>query len=650
MLKNLLLCSVLFLNYTIQAQSEEQRAEIKKDINLTELNLLQAKFQKQFEMDEAKVATYLASNPLVKRTETKNGSVYYIKSIDEKGNPVYINTKSNIDSGELIKANSLYSGGSIGTNITGTGMVVGVWDGGQVRATHELLSGQVTMQPSQTVDTPGGNEHMTHVTGTIVGKELPSTNPNNNARGIAYNATARCYDWDNDDTEMTAFAGQGYLISNHSYGLGNGPSQAQWTFGAYNSTAKDWDALLKNTPNYMPFVAGGNEQTSNGSGKTGALQGYDVITGSSAAKNVVTVGAVNGDRTMSSYSNFGPTDDGRIKPDICARGTGINSSVYLSDTAYETQQGTSMASPAAAAAALLLQQYYYSLNNSYMSASMLKALLLHSADDEGTPGPDPKFGWGILNIERAAQIIKDAKTTRKARMHTFTTNPTNDASNEINIYGGGTATTTPGISSTSNLRASICWTDNEGVEQTSTDGVDPTASRLVYNFDMLFRRLGSAFAQAFPFKKLSMSSPTAAATVATNWWQNNVDNYRQANIPAGGTDGNDYYVYIRKNATSPATVRNISVIVTGLVQTTLSNESFEENKAIVFYSSNDNKLKLISNEIYAIGNYSIFDTTGKLVQKGKANSNEIEINSSAKGMYIAVFENENLKQSVKFIK
>jgi hypothetical protein len=107
-LKKLLIGAVIVLNYSVNAQTQEQREEIKKDINLTELNLLQVKFQKQFEMDEAKVATYLAANPLVKRTETKNGSVYYIKSIDENGNPVYINTKSNIASGELIKANSLY--------------------------------------------------------------------------------------------------------------------------------------------------------------------------------------------------------------------------------------------------------------------------------------------------------------------------------------------------------------------------------------------------------------------------------------------------------------------------------------------------------------------------------------------------------------
>ena len=43
----------------------------------------------------------------------------------------------------MIGVNQLYAGGSVGANVTGTGMVAGVWDVGQVRATHELLTGKV---------------------------------------------------------------------------------------------------------------------------------------------------------------------------------------------------------------------------------------------------------------------------------------------------------------------------------------------------------------------------------------------------------------------------------------------------------------------------------------------------------------------------
>lgn len=649
-IKKLLLTLVLAASCTIYAQTVEQRAVIQKDLDSNKLNLLQVRFQEKYNLDEKKVEDYLLANPTLSRTFTKNGSVYHIKSIDQNGNPVYINTKSNIASGQLIKANQLYSGGSIGANITGTGMVAGVWDGGQVRTTHELLSGKVTMQTGQPLNSTGGNNHMTHVTGTIVGKELAG----NSARGIAYNATARCYDWTNDQAEMTAFATEGFLISNHSYGLGNDPTQAQWTFGAYDTTAKDWDELLKLTPNYLPFVAGGNEQTSNGSGKTGALQGYDVITGSSASKNVITVGAVNANRTMSSYSNFGPTDDGRIKPDICARGTGINSAQYTNDTAYsgdgDDSSGTSYAAPAAAAGALLLQQYYFSLYNSYMTASMLKALMLHSADDEGAVGPDAKFGWGIVNVERAAQIIKNSKLTGKARMHTFTTNPA--VGGEMSITGTGTSTLTPGHDAVSELRASICWTDDEGVEQTIANGVDPTMSRLVYNFDLVLRRnLSTGFDETFAYRNLTLANPTALVTLGTSAMQNNVDNYKQTFSVPAGIAGGQYTVSVRKVTGSPVATRNVSCVVTGLAQTTaLTTDDFYADKIISFYSSVDNKIKIVSNEIASIGAYIIYDLSGKIVQKGKATSKEIDLTFNTNGVYIVNFENVEIARSLKFVK
>jgi hypothetical protein len=58
-----------------------------------------------------------------------------------------------------------------------------------------------------------------------------------------------------------------------------------------------------------------------------AKGGFDMLTGSSVSKNVLVVAAVNAVATyngpssvvMSSFSNYGPTDDGRIKPDISAK-------------------------------------------------------------------------------------------------------------------------------------------------------------------------------------------------------------------------------------------------------------------------------------------------------------------------------------------
>ena len=39
-----------------------------------------------------------------------------------------------------------------------------------------------------------------------------------------------------------------------------------------------------------------------------------------------------------------------------------------------------------------------------MRSSLLKALLIHTADDLGNVGPDYKFGWGLINVKAAADV------------------------------------------------------------------------------------------------------------------------------------------------------------------------------------------------------------------------------------------------------
>lgn len=623
--------SVLFLVGILQgsilAQTGSQLTELQQQNNTALLQALQNRYDAQYRADMARVEEYLKAHPEVKRFFEKDKSVYELVRIDAQGNPVYINTK-NKASGELIKANTLYSGGSVGVDITGTGMVAGVWDGGQVRSTHELLTGKVTMQANQVLDSKGGNNHMTHVSGTIVGKDI-TNQPS--ARGIAYNATAKCYDWDNDLAEMAAFAAEGFLISNHSYGYSNDSTVDVWKFGAYDETSKNWDLLLKNAPNYLPFVAGGNEQQSSGN-KDKA--GYDLMTGSSSSKNVITVGAVNGDRAMSDYSNWGPTDDGRIKPDICAKGTGINSSQFTdstgtpSDVAYsgngESSSGTSYATPAVAASALLLQQYHHSLYGSYMSAALLKALLLHTADDAGNPGPDSKFGWGIANIEAAANIIK-AKASGHSVIETVTTNPANNGTEETTH----TYTTVGGEP----VKVSICWTDDEGAEQVNTDGIDPTASRLVYNFDFLVKE-SNASNEARPWKGPGMANRTGNATITTTWFENTVDNYKQAILNSPQADATAT-LNVRKSSTSPQTTRPYALVISGIKPATTSGVDDDANTSVIaFYDNQNSAIKFITNQPLASDLYTIYDITGRLVQSGSMSNQQVNIQFTQHGTFI----------------
>lgn len=122
---------------------------------------------------------------------------------------------------------------------------------------------------------------------------------------------------------------------------------------------------------------------------------------------------------MSTFSSWGPTDDGRIKPDLVANGVSVYSSTASSDSSYDgTYSGTSMATPNAAGSAALLQQLYANTFGQRPRASLLKALLIHTADDLGNPGPDYKFGWGLINLKAAADIVLAHKATPSSpRIH-----------------------------------------------------------------------------------------------------------------------------------------------------------------------------------------------------------------------------------------
>ena len=563
--------------FAAQAQTAEERHTLRKPLEAEALSMLADEFQAKFDADEVRVHQYLRDNPKQLRSEVKNGVAHYLVRIDDDGQPRFrvnkVNSESqkNRASGQLIKTDSLYPGGSIGVNITGTGMVAGVWEIDAVRQTHELFAGKAINQPGQFPTTGDGN-HAAHVTGTMIGVELASRPT---ARGIAFGASSQNFTAPNDLAEMAAFAANGFLISNHSYGDANTQTANLWKYGAYDGEAKGWDTVTKNAPSYLPFVAGGNEQTSNGNVIPKA--GYDVMTGSSAAKNVMTVGALNGDKTMSEYSNWGPTDDGRVKPEIVAKGTGIDSAQSSTpppnsvgcDNCYSgsgtDSSGTSYATPAAAAAALLLQQYYKSLHGSYMLSATLKALMMGTAEDLGAPGPDHKFGWGLLNVENAALAIKKRSplaatlaTSKGAYIEEIAVNPAADSTAEVtrDVFAKG------GVP----LVVNIGWVDDDGPEQLAGEGIDPTTSRLVYDFDVMVRQVApNLLVDTWPWVVPGMANRTANATVATAWFQSNGGNFRQI-IIATPIANAQYTIFLRKKTGSPAADRSVSMIATGLVE------------------------------------------------------------------------------------
>ena len=127
--------------------------------------------------------------------------------------------------------------------------------------------------------------------------------------------------------------------------------------------------------------------------------------GHKQAKNVIATANLTEVGGLASSSSRGPAADGRIKPDIGAKGTSVYTPV--SPYTYDSYTGTSMACPGIAGIMAQLYQAYKEINNQNPPSALMKCILLNSADDIGNPGPDFKHGWGEANVFKAVKILED---------------------------------------------------------------------------------------------------------------------------------------------------------------------------------------------------------------------------------------------------
>ena len=112
---------------------------------------------------------------------------------------------------------------------------------------------------------------------------------------------------------------------------------------------------------------------------------------------MITVGAVSISGAKASFSSFGPTADGRIKPDVSAMGV----SVWLvsSDTGYGFSNGTSFSSPMVAGVVAQILQVNPALN-----PIEVRDLLRETASQ--AENPDNAIGWGIIDADAAVTLAE----------------------------------------------------------------------------------------------------------------------------------------------------------------------------------------------------------------------------------------------------
>jgi hypothetical protein len=509
---------------------------------------------------------------------TRDGRLYGLQGL-ERGFPFYYLSFNNTDAAITTRTDSVqhYAGG-------GSGFTIGLWDGDAPRTTHQELAGRIAWGDVKTLIP---DDHATHVAGTMIASGVRPQ-----ARGMAPEAAIRAFQWDDDLAEMAAEAAKGLLVSNHSYGLIRGwvnfgnwywfgdtaiSEVEDYGFGFYSASARALDEILYAAPNYLVVSSAGNDRNDSVPAGTphyfydaragawrqstkvrdndGAPLGYDCLpNGSSLAKNALLVGAVKpvlsytgpSSVEMTPYSSWGPTDDGRIKPDICGDGWAVYSSTSASDTSYEYYYGTSMASPNVCGSLGLLQDYYRDTHHGLpMRAATLKALAIHTAREAGPfPGPDYSFGWGLLDSYAAYRHIEADLDDRLGLIEELTL--VEDAPVEFYYLCDGTE---------SALRVTIAWTDPPGTPP--PPALDPPTRMLVNDLDLRVEKDG------IPFEPWTLDPSDPSAPAARG--DNAVDNVEQVLIenPEAGI----YVVRIMNDGALGGGTQDFSLIVSGATRT-----------------------------------------------------------------------------------
>ncbi|OEJ98934.1 hypothetical protein A8C32_07025 [Flavivirga aquatica] len=539
------------------SQTQNDIEIIKSQSNLEILNTLSKKYEKDSKANKQRALSLAKENGWEPFFLNKNGSMSQLIGVSVDGkSPVYYTT-DNTNAATSTRTNFLNSGGGLGLNLNGQNMTAYVWDGGPTLPTHNEFGSRVSISDGNTVINPSSNnsQHANHVTGTIVAAGIVSS-----SKGMAPQANARTNDWNSDLSEASsAAASQGMLLSNHSYGwrlrnnFGN-VIMASWRFGAYETTARNWDNIMYNAPYYLQVKAAGNDGLDNtaNSNPLGGFNSYDKLTGIATCKNNLVVanaqdanisatGQINS-VFINNSSSQGPTDDLRIKPDITGNGTSLYSTATLTNpitpltnSSYGNATGTSMASPNVTGTLLLLQEHFKNTTGNFMRAATLKGLALHTADDTGATGPDAIFGWGLLNAKFAAETITKNGTQSIIQEHTLT----NGDSYSFNVTSDGV----------NPLMASISWTDPAGTAYTGSTPNIGNAT-LVNDLDI---RVTNGAGTNFPYKL------TSATTNGLG--DNTKDPYEKINISgAAGT----YTITITHKGNLVNAIQKYAVIVTGI--------------------------------------------------------------------------------------
>jgi hypothetical protein len=464
--------------------------------------------------------------------------------------------------------------------LTGDGVQLTYFELGAADGAHREFEGRLTVPFTGGVQ--GDKDHATHTAGTMIAAGIDPL-----AKGMAPKAKLLEFDV-HDSRYLTKKAGvvasNGAVADNNSWGyvLGWSIDETGWVWtgsdefiAAYDDTDAAIDKIARTTGLLMVHSAGNEGDvtgpltppythshtddngdtiagqvfcySADGSGNDCPVptctagkafceierhpvhQPFGSLGLTAGAKDVIAVGATDSSRTIASFSSRGPTRDGRVKPDLTARGFSTYST--MPGNSYARKNGTSMSAPVVTgSSALFVEQWRKTFNGATPSAPIIKTAFIAGADDLGNAGPDFTYGFGFLNTRASIDLVlADAGAGNRIRVPSLIQGQTYEVS----------ATATAG----QNLRFVAGWSDPEVLNLTPAD----TAAKALVN-DLDLKVIGPDGVTVLPYV-LDATKPTTAATRGVN----TVDNVEEVEI--AGAKAGTYRVIVtatRISGTDPA--------------------------------------------------------------------------------------------------
>ena len=254
------------------------------------------------------------------------------------------------------------------TGYTGSGVTMAIIDtgiDGNHTALDDLDDNNMTNDPKivafyDAINNPGAtngteifpyddNGHGTHCAGITAGTGAP----NYQHVGVAPQANlvgVKVLDGGGSGSFAAVMAGMEWTVEKRhefniraaSMSLGALTGAIEWTSSEEESVNRMANEMMR--AGVTLFIAAGNSGGSATIGTPGS------------AEDVITVGSLDKNTAIAIYSSQGPTEEGRVKPNIAFVGSSVNAPDANTGDGYVSLSGTSMATPGAAGVAVLMYQ------------------------------------------------------------------------------------------------------------------------------------------------------------------------------------------------------------------------------------------------------------------------------------------------------